>query len=416
MRESGFRRGRKAIGESNDCLSRGIAIASSFMKEVFRALLRVLALAGLAISVFLLWQKATGRISSIAGCGAGSDCANVLGSRWSQFFLIPVSAFSAALYLALVVLSAKPRAVPLMAAAVVLLGAAAWFTGLQVFVLRAFCPWCLGTHLVGVACGIVILKGLDPRPERGALRTAAGSGGILLLVLVLGQVAGPRPDTHLLTEEGPRGQGAGPAAPAEGGRTVAFFEGVKIYQVDSLPHAGAPDAPHVLVKFFDYTCGSCRDMHGDLKALQAKYPGKVCVVLLPTPLHRSCNPHLSPRMRDHAGACEIARLALAVWRAHPESFEKVHDALFASRTRSAEGARQVVARLLPAADLEAALKDPWVEKQLQANVTDFQALVANSDRMPKLLIRDNTMMHGLSKSTKVFVQLVGDRLGLEGGE
>ena len=65
--------------------------------------LRILAVAGLAISLYLLILKLTGRISYVVGCGEGSGCANVLGSRWSQFFHVPVTAFAAAMYATLLV-------------------------------------------------------------------------------------------------------------------------------------------------------------------------------------------------------------------------------------------------------------------------------------------------------------------------
>ena len=49
-------------------------------------LLRALALAGFLIAGYLCTEKATGEIDSIVGYGGGSGCANVLGSRWSQYF------------------------------------------------------------------------------------------------------------------------------------------------------------------------------------------------------------------------------------------------------------------------------------------------------------------------------------------
>ena len=83
-------------------------------------LLRVLALAGLLISGYLFIQKVTGQIDSIVGCGGESGCANVLGSRWSQYFGVPVSALSATIYLALLVATRKPSR-PVYAAFAILL-------------------------------------------------------------------------------------------------------------------------------------------------------------------------------------------------------------------------------------------------------------------------------------------------------
>lgn len=46
-----------------------------------KLLLRLLALSGVAVSAYLFYLKLNGTITSVAGCGGGSDCANVLGSH-----------------------------------------------------------------------------------------------------------------------------------------------------------------------------------------------------------------------------------------------------------------------------------------------------------------------------------------------
>ena len=63
-------------------------------------ILRFLTLAGLGICSYLGGLKLAGKTTSLAGCGAGSGCSNVLGSEWSQFFGIPVSVLAGAVYLA----------------------------------------------------------------------------------------------------------------------------------------------------------------------------------------------------------------------------------------------------------------------------------------------------------------------------
>ena len=65
------------------------------MKPAVKWILCILSAAAFALSFWLTVQKWTGNIDSLAGCGAGSDCANVLGSKWSMVMgLIPVSVFS----------------------------------------------------------------------------------------------------------------------------------------------------------------------------------------------------------------------------------------------------------------------------------------------------------------------------------
>jgi len=123
-------------------------------------IVRFLAFVGLAISGTLLLMKLTGSISSIRGCGGSGGCENVLGSKWSQWFGIPVSAFSTLLYGGLIVVGFRWPSAKMVfkAIAVLLLLAAFWFVGLQIFALRSFCPWCCATHLVGLLTSVALLR------------------------------------------------------------------------------------------------------------------------------------------------------------------------------------------------------------------------------------------------------------------
>lgn len=377
-------------------------------------MIRLSAMAGLAISAWLLWQKLNGTISSLAGCGDGSSCANVLGSRWAELFHVPVSALSALLYAGVLVLSFGRFPRLLMTAAVMLVAAAVWFTGLQALVIKSFCPWCLATHLIGLTCGIAIFLNLRSQITERGWNLVMLAGLSMSMALFLGQLFGPVPDTHQFTEEVlPENMESVVAESSSSARTVSYFEGKMNFAVDDLPHIGPIDAPHVLVKFFDYTCNSCRDMHGDLNALQASFPDQVTVVLLPAPLSRDCNPHMKPDMHDHAGACEMARLALAVWRVKPEVFAEVHELLFSTQPETEEAAREFIAHLVPNEDLDRGLKDPWVEEQLQADLAIFQKLVSANSKMPKLLVGGNVVLHGVSISTEVFVSEMSEKLELK---
>ena len=76
------------------------------MKPAVKWILCILSVLAFALSLWLTIQKWTGNIDSLAGCGSGSDCANVLGSKWSMVMgLIPVSVFSCLLYLVMVVMN-----------------------------------------------------------------------------------------------------------------------------------------------------------------------------------------------------------------------------------------------------------------------------------------------------------------------
>ena len=381
--------------------------------------LRISALAGLLLSGWLLFQKATGSITYLVGCGAGSGCANVLGSRWSQWFLVPVTALSLLMYAALLFLTFKPRRTPLLAIGTGLAGAAVWFGLVQAFILHAFCPWCLAAHLIGITCAILIFRG-QGAPQAAPIKPGLLAGLAATALLVAGQVFGPVPDTHqetnvvLAEPAGPK-----PATPAKAesgpvhtrgeGRKVTFL-GNKQYNVETLPHLGDAKAPHVLVKYYDYACNACRDLHEDLEALMQKHPGKFCVIVLPCPINRSCNSNVPDHIQNHANACELAKLALACWRTDPESFPAVHHALFARPVLDLPKAMEIVKPRMKKPLTADAMNDPWIAEVLAADAEDYKRInfTINSAKpgeanylMPKLLVGGTRMLHGVTKSREI---------------
>ena len=41
--------------------------------------------------------------------------------------------------------------------------AAVWFVALQLFVIKAVCPWCMTAHGLGFVAGLLLLIGAPPR-------------------------------------------------------------------------------------------------------------------------------------------------------------------------------------------------------------------------------------------------------------
>lgn len=402
-------------------------------------LLRILALAGFFISAYLLSQKLMGRIDSIAGCGAGSGCSNVLGSRWSQFFGIPVTGLSSLLYAALFAVSFKPNRTVQGGLAVCFLGAALWFFGVLIFDLKAFCPWCTAAHVIGITSAVLLFRSLKRPAEAApgkkgpakkesdvALHLGVVGGFLGVFVLILGQVFGPVPDTHRITtggslevgsqeqavHAGGGGEEGGPSTAT--GRQVKIFDDNKVYNTSVLPHVGPADAPHVIAKYFDYTCGSCKDMHKDLHLVAEKHPGKFCMIMLPVPLNRECNPHFPTPLTNHEHACELARLSLAAWRANPEVWPQVHETLFTRPVLQPEIAEVAVAQLVGEEELAKAMEDPWVEEIIKADVEDFRQFVeiGKTPKMPKLVYNKGKVLHGLTRTAEILLQSLEKEFGL----
>src|SRR5687768_6021962 len=140
-------------------------------------LVRVLLLAALLISIYLGWVSFGG--TAVAGCGPESNCDKVLSSRWSKWFGIPVAvpAFFLYTFMLAAVLRLTPKASAqqqrqawsaLVPAAWVVLGAVVWFVALQLFVIKAMCPFCMAAHACGLAAAALLhyLAPVHEAPEK----------------------------------------------------------------------------------------------------------------------------------------------------------------------------------------------------------------------------------------------------------
>ncbi len=354
------------------------------------------AVAALCVNVFLLTRTLGG--AAIAGCGGG-PCDEVLASRWSSLLGVPVPAFGVMVY-ALLLMSFVRRLqwlrLPLLGG---IAGAAVWFIFVQAVILRKFCPWCMTAHGIGIA---IVFSGILSGKARAARHVSAW-GALAVFAIVSMQVFGPVKAGHRL--EGGRGAIAAPQ-----GASVSFNDGRLIYQIAEHPRLGPADAERVLVEYFDYQCASCRIMADHMEALIAGHPGSVAVLLMPVPLDESCNAHLGSGGMVHPGSCEITRIALAVWRGKPKAFAGFHKELIAGPSASA--ARRLALGVMTEGELALALSDPWIAESIETNIAAWRAFSQSTDKLPKLLIRDKRILHGLPSSEADFLRVMKLELGL----
>ena len=133
-------------------------------RKIIAGLITALALVALGVSTYLAWV--TWQSGSVAGCTADSllDCDEVLASRWSKWFGLPVSLLGALTYLSILALAwpaaSRPQGLAmtaLFALALVAAGAAIWFVGLQAIQLQSFCFYCLTVHTCGLIVALLAL-------------------------------------------------------------------------------------------------------------------------------------------------------------------------------------------------------------------------------------------------------------------
>lgn len=363
-----------------------------------------LALVGFAINLFLLVRRYSDAAAAIAGCGGGS-CEEVLASRWSAILGVPVTAFGALVYIGLMsslAIRFKRLHEPLLG---MIAGAACWFVFVQAVLFGKFCPWCMAAHAVGIA---VVAFGVIRSRTLESMKTTARWAVAAFLGIGLAQVCGPVQASHRI-DDLPAVTSPGLPSTRGQGRKVSFDGGRRAYDASALPRRGPVDAEHVMVEYFDYQCAACRTMAGYLEAFAAKHPKDVAILLLPVPLDGVCNEHMSAG-NQHPGSCEIARSALAVWRLKPEAFPVFHRALIADP--SPESAKRLALELVAPAQFAAALSDPWIGELIQSDIADWRAFSKSTDKLPKLLIRDKRILHGLPSGEADFIRVMEKELGL----
>lgn len=360
----------------------------------------VLVLAGFALNLYLLLRRI--EEGGIAGC-VGGPCEQVLTSRWSVVFGVPVTVFGALVYLGLIAAPTSwgRRAAPPLLGAV--LGSVFWFLFVQGVLIGSFCSWCLATHGVGL---VVVCVGAIRSPGNLVRWSAAA-----FLAIGLAQVYGPVPITYQIDES--RVHSAGQAVQADGdGRKVFFEGGRKSFAVGTLPRLGAPDATHVLVEYFDYQCPSCRIMSGYLAALVDKHPADICVLLMPVPLDPVCNDSFLPGDVGHPDSCEFTRIALAVWREKPEGFPAFHRSILSDPALAVADVLLLARKNVTRARLDVAMEDPWIDELIAANIADWVSFSGKTKQLPKLLIRDKRILHGLPSGETEFIRAMELELGL----
>ena len=302
---------------------------------------RLLILVAIGISAYLLWFTLSGK--AVPGCDPDAGCGKVLTSKWSKWMGAPVSAPAIVMYGVLLMTTfligsnvekSKLRTVWkfMIFFAMIVLAAAVWFICLQLFVLKEICPYCMVAHGAGLIVGLAILfrapigaTRLSPdEPEDpvyiapGKLTPAILFTVVAMAVLLAGQVNSK--STGGVVVKGPLGDDVFDTGKDDPKRRIAIFGGKVVMSPGELPMLGNPKADYMLVYLFDYTCPSCRAMHGYLEALIKKHGDKFAVVCLPNPLNHRCNPMVKRTGHKHVEACHFARTAMAVWHADPKKF------------------------------------------------------------------------------------------------
>ncbi|QDT55126.1 Vitamin K epoxide reductase family protein [Caulifigura coniformis] len=367
------------------------------------------------------------------GCGAGSGCANVLQSRWSNVAGIPVGFFAVVMYLTMALLSwnAGPRHVRIVTAlAAAVLSSAIYFGLLQVVIIQAICPWCMLDHTLGIAASLAAMvvarrqtvrsptvnpvsgQRSDPfetepapPPMPGRRASAAGSvmAGVGLTMLFVGvqHFTARAPDVARIESTFEESGGA---------LTLALREGTVSLQQAGLPAIGRPDAKQRLVLMFDYCCPHCREAHNTIRRLQLSAGDAWRVLFVPAPLNSECNPAVEETEDRFRDACRLAKLSLAVWRVKPADWPAFDAWLFEPETpRSAREAHDHASALYGELEIAEALAHASLDSTIAVGVHAFHA--SGGKVLPVILSPGSAGIAGRTDSEQELRELLAREFG-----
>jgi uncharacterized membrane protein len=383
----------------------------------------------------------------VAGCSPGSGCDKVLQSRWAYWLNMPVSVPAVLVYVTLLMATVlmEKRTSPddqrgawaaIVGLSVIVAGSAVWFVGLQMFVIEAFCKYCLAAHSCGFAAAVLCLKNIpmanNPNvslwssglQERGLPRKAimplvsTGLAGVLVLVsgqlliqkernLVkefpvaknnatnLAAVSIPAKtnsptEAHLTAADGQSTNAlVSPNLQLIAPHLLSVYDGQFLIQLDDVPMIGSPDASNVLVNLYDYNCMHCRLMHPMLVDVQRRLGNQLGIVCLPMPMSTNCNPFVPANHPSFTNSCDYARLSLAVWLANRYASPQFEEWLFSTpQPAPVEEARSYASQLVGTNKLQSALTNEWIDRQIltacQLHYTNWQ--ITGGPAMPQIII------------------------------
>lgn len=432
--------------------------------------IRLFAIVAFGICAYLAWQSASGALP--VGCGPESDCDQLLAGSWAKWFDIPVSFPAAAVYLGIFLASfgASPSGTParrrgswaiLTILSLMTAAAGIWFIVLQTAIVHKICPFCMTVHGCGILIGLIVLLGLRTLPTKRkdantyrivpgirpnriwALMLAALAG---VGVLIAGQALSSPPQIALSVgggDEQPRHRSTRPTQPTTLDFATThplptplttqattqpditptkpaqitlgpsdFQIGDEIVPIDAteLPCIGSPNAPNRIAVLGDYTCPVCRGIHPWLFDASKRYGDQLVIILLPMALDAKYVHRLQATPPQHVNALALAKIAMAVFRADPNSFSKMDAWLYEGPTRTPEAARDYAAKLVGADQFAKAQADTWVERTVLRDIRLY--VESGGGDIPKLLLQKGAAKTKLS-TKKAFFEYLEKELHLK---
>ncbi|MEO8361424.1 MAG: vitamin K epoxide reductase family protein [Vicinamibacteria bacterium] len=398
----------------------------------------------------------------MAACGVGEGCDVIAQSRYSSLFGLPLAAWGLFFYGSLTALllpsllgetesGNDPAASTAFLLLCLAIGLDVVLLGLQAFVIKAFCKFCLGTYAVNIlmlialwpfrqvsramnflfvpqarrALGAWIVATLAILGTAFALNSTLDVRKTLASASILGvptmlQAPPPKPEAGSVEE-----QLAQARAEAQKWKDTLDSETklrdyltakaktdftqspVVDLQLSKAPVMGSSDAKIVVATFSDFMCPFCKDLARGLHEFVPTTGTSLNVHFKNYPLDNSCNTHV-PRT-IHQGACELALAGICA--SDGGRFWEFHDKVFSQTLEQVT--RQDALRMAEAVGLDpkkigSCMDSASVKGRLSADIEEATGLDVGST--PTIFVNG----HKLPSANVFFIAVEEERrrLGL----
>ncbi|MBR4842373.1 MAG: thioredoxin domain-containing protein [Bacteroidaceae bacterium] len=342
----------------------------------------------LILSVILCIHSVTGH--GLIGCSQGSHCNQVLGSRWS-FLLgtVPVSALATGTYLVLLAclkLMDRPDTEPetrellcriMLFLCGAIIGCAVWFIYLQQHIIRAFCPYCMTAHILGIIISVLYIAFCIPKKNGKALLHIIIGIVAAALLAVLQLLTTPR----TLSERG------------------FIEEELSLPDPAEMPLIGPADATHKITLMFDWQCSHCRKLHLMLPETVEALNDSVAFVCCPVSLSNECNPYLPAGPDSFQGSCTLLRIGMAIWNTDRQAYRNYEEWFFDADPHTGwyppaiEQAEQKAAALIGSQTLQSAMKSESIDYYISDILEVFgRTSVGGLAAIPRLIYHRQSMI------------------------
>ena len=187
-------------------------------------------------------------------------------------------------------------------------------------------------------------------------------------------------------------------------RTVGINGGTIKLDVKQWPLNGSADAKHVFVEMLDYNCPNCRKTHKAISGAKKMLGGDVAVMILPIPLNTACNSAVTTTHTNFVESCDIAKLAIAVWRVDAKKFSQFHEAMLADeQAPTFAEATEMAKSMVDGGKLDAEIASGVPAKYITSMVQLYER--AGKGTVPKLMF-PTTSIIGEFNSAESLVDVI----------